>query len=285
MDICTPPSSHAPLIRAALERGVHVLCEKPLVRSADELSPVAALARASGRVLHTVHNWHHAPIVTLAADLLRTNEIGPPTRVVWHTLRTKPAVAGDGQGDNWRLDPAVAGGGVLSDHGWHVCYVIQSWIGAWPVAVRASLETRRHTGWPVEDTAALSITFPGATADVLLTWAADERRNWSLIEGELGRIELHDDTLVLTRAGSERRWACPPLSNGSHHPDWFGAVADRFLSEVAGAPAGPNLAEATLCVMIESLARESSRRGGVTLAVPPILVGAVPTRAAHPEAI
>ena len=68
VDICTPPSSHAPLIRAALERGVHVLCEKPLVRSADELSPVAALARASGRVLHTVHNWHHAPIVTLAAQ-------------------------------------------------------------------------------------------------------------------------------------------------------------------------------------------------------------------------
>jgi predicted dehydrogenase len=37
VDICTPPSSHARLIRAALERGVHVLCEKPLVRSADEL--------------------------------------------------------------------------------------------------------------------------------------------------------------------------------------------------------------------------------------------------------
>ena len=33
VDICTPPSSHATLIRAALERGVHVLCEKPLVGS------------------------------------------------------------------------------------------------------------------------------------------------------------------------------------------------------------------------------------------------------------
>ena len=48
VDICTPPSSHARLIRAALERGVHVLCEKPLVRSADELGPVAELVRASG---------------------------------------------------------------------------------------------------------------------------------------------------------------------------------------------------------------------------------------------
>jgi len=68
----------------------------------------------------------------------------------------------------------------------------------------------------VEDTATLSITFPDAVAEVLLTWAADERRNWALIEGESGRIELHDDTLILTGDGVERRWACPPLSNGSH---------------------------------------------------------------------
>ncbi len=33
VDICTPPSSHAPLIERALTRGLHVLCEKPLVRS------------------------------------------------------------------------------------------------------------------------------------------------------------------------------------------------------------------------------------------------------------
>src|SRR5439155_1339150 len=37
VDIATPPSSHAPLIRGALERGLHVLCEKPLVHSLDEL--------------------------------------------------------------------------------------------------------------------------------------------------------------------------------------------------------------------------------------------------------
>ena len=270
VDICTPPSSHARLIRAALERGVHVLCEKPLVRSADELGPVTELVRASGCVLHTVHNWHHAPIVRLAADLLRAGEIGRPTRVMWHTLRTRPAAAGDGQGDNWRLDPAVAGGGVLSDHGWHVCYVIQRWLGTRPLAVQARLETRRHTGSRVEDTAALSITFADAVAEVLLTWAADERRNWALIEGESGRIELHDDTLILTGTGAERRWACPPLSNGSHHPDWFGAVAGAFLSEIAGeAPTGTNLAEASLCVMVESLARESSRRGGATLGLSP----------------
>jgi predicted dehydrogenase len=269
VDISTPPSSHAPLIAAALGHGLHVLCEKPLVRSLDELAPVAALAARSERVLHTVHNWHHAPMVRRVAELLRGGAVGAVTKVVWHTLRTQPAVAGDGAGNNWRLDPAVAGGGVLSDHGWHVCYVIQRWVGAWPTAVSARLETRRHTRWPVEDTATVTLHYPGATAEVLLTWAADERRNWAAIEGSAGRIELRDDAVVLARDGEEQEWACPPLSGGSHHPDWFGAVAEEFLSEVAGtAPAGRNLAEATLCATVDHLARESSRRGGATLPLP-----------------
>src|SRR5205085_686298 len=46
VDVCTPPSSHAPLIGRALEHGLHVLCEKPLVRSPAELDLVRRLAAA-----------------------------------------------------------------------------------------------------------------------------------------------------------------------------------------------------------------------------------------------
>jgi predicted dehydrogenase len=278
VDICTPPSSHAALVRAALDRGLHVLCEKPLVRSLDELAPLARLAQRSRRVLQAVHNWHHAPLVRLADDLVRRGEVGRLRRITWQTLRTQPALAGDGHGDNWRLDPDVAGGGVLSDHGWHVSYLLHRWIGAWPLAVSARLETRRHTRWPVEDTATVSLTFPGAAADVFLTWAADERRNRAVIEGASGRVELLDDTLVLVRNGTEQRWPCAPLSNGSHHPDWFGGVVDGFLAEVTGAvPAGGNLGEAALCATVEHLARESSRRDGATL---PVSASAAPPHAA-----
>src|SRR2546425_8666094 len=153
VDICTPPSSHAMLIEAALERGLHVLCEKPLVHSAADLVGIASLAGKTGRVLHTVHNWHHAPIVRRTAELLREGAIGAVRRAVWHTRRTRPAAAADPDADTWRLDPAVAGGGVLTDHGWHVFYVLRSWIGAEPIAVSAQLERRHHLALSVEDTA------------------------------------------------------------------------------------------------------------------------------------
>ena len=266
VDICTPPSSHAPLIRQALERGRHVLCEKPLVSAPDDLAPLVRLAEKTGRVLHTVHNWHHAPIVRRTAELIREGRIGRVKHVIWHTLRARPASAGDERTGNWRVDPAVAGGGVLSDHGWHVFYVVQRWVGEAPVSVSARLERRRHLDWDVEDTASVRVTFAEATAEILLTWASDVRRNWAEVGGLAGTLELHDDTLVLKSdgPGADSSWPCPPpLSDGSHHPDWFDAVAGEFLAETTGAaPRGSNLVEARRCVALEHAARESSRQGG-----------------------
>ena len=62
VDICTPPSSHAALIKRALDAGLHVLCEKPLVTRIGDAQAVAAAAAKSGRAVHIVHNWLKAPI-------------------------------------------------------------------------------------------------------------------------------------------------------------------------------------------------------------------------------
>ena len=268
VDICTPPASHLPLIQTALAKGLHVLCEKPLVRSRDELAQVTQLATETGRVVHTVHNWHHAPIVRRVHELLQSGAIGQITAVVWQTLRTKPA--GTAEPANWRLDEKVAGGGVLSDHGWHVFYLLCSWIGEPPTSVSARLETRRHTTAAVEDTATVRVAFPHATAEIFLTWAADQRDNVATLIATEGRIELHDDTVVLRRGDHERRFVCPPgLSQGSVHPDWFDPVLSQFVGEATGSlPRDSNLSEAWLCAMIESGARESSQRGGRAVTLP-----------------
>jgi predicted dehydrogenase len=270
VDICTPPASHGLLVCRALERGLHVLCEKPLVVGPDEMARVSDLAEATRRVLHTVHNWHHAPMIKRTVELVRHGAIGAVTRVVWHTLRTRAAAASDATGVNWRLDPALGGGGVLTDHGWHVFYLLRNWIEDRPTAVSARLERRRHLTTPVEDTATVHVSFPRATAEIFLTWAADRRDNVAELIGTDGRIELHAETLRLERDGREQRWSCPPaLSNGSTHPEWFDPVVNQFIGEVSGAaPRDANLAEAQLCSVLESAARESSRRGGASVGVP-----------------
>jgi predicted dehydrogenase len=264
VDVCTPPSSHAGIVREALERGLHVLCEKPLVATPEDAAALARLADKNGRVLHTVHNWHHAPIVRRTAALLRDGAVGDVRHVTWQTLRTRPAAIAEASAVNWRLDPAIAGGGVLTDHGWHVFYVVSRWIGQTPMRVSATLERRRHHALTVEDTATVRIDFADATAEILLTWAADERRNWAEIAGTSGRLELRDGTLLLQRPQGEQSWSCPPpLSDGSQHADWFEGVVAEFVDEMAGrVSAAPNLSEAVRCVLLESAARESHRLGG-----------------------
>jgi predicted dehydrogenase len=277
VDICTPPVSHAMLVRQALARSLHVLCEKPLVVSPEELRGLPALSAEKERALYTVHNWRHAPAIAKIGEVIGAGTLGEIRRVRWQTLRDKPAEAAEGAG-NWRVDSALSGGGILVDHGWHASYVVSAWMSAAPRTVAASLETRKHPEWPIEDTADLFLVYPTASAEVFLTWADSERANRAEIWGTKGRLRLDGGSLtLLDRDGAQTvaQWSVPSLTEGSHHPDWFSGVIAGFLDEI-GDPKwrGRNLAEATLCANVLSLARESSRQGGVPLAVERMARGA-----------
>ena len=268
VDICTPPDSHAALARAALERSIHVLCEKPLVLSPEDLRGLPALAAEKDRTLFTVHNWKHAPILAKATELVRSGRLGDVRRIRWEALRDKPAAA-SGDSGNWRVDPARSGGGVLVDHGWHALYLVSGWLPVAPLTVAAALDTRVHHDWPVEDTADVFLAYPAATAEIFLTWAADERANRAEIHGADARLSLDGGRLALSAPGGGdalEEWTFPPLTDGSHHSDWFGGVVREFLEEIAEpSRRGRNLIEATLCAHVLSLAKESSRRGGEPL--------------------
>ena len=141
------------MIRRALDAGLHVLCEKPLITRVEDAEIVASAAARAGRVLHTVHNWLKAPICLKISELVNEGAIGAVRSARWRTLRTRPATCPPA---NWRIDPVLAGGGILFDHGWHALYCVARWAGV-PRGVAARLETRRFHEWPLEDTATLAL--------------------------------------------------------------------------------------------------------------------------------
>ena len=270
VDVCTPPASHALIVRQALSRSLHVLCEKPLVVTPQELRGLPALAAEKERALCTVHNWRHAPALEKIGRVVASGTLGEIRRVRWETIRDRPAsTAGDSE--NWRLDPAQSGGGILIDHGWHAFYVVSGWLTAAPRTVAARLETRKHHEWPIEDTVDLFLVYASATAEIFLTWADRERANRAEIFGTKGALKLDGDKLRLLDVDGTRsveEWSVPSIAEGSQHPDWFVGVIDTFFDEIANAKwRGRNLAEATLCANVMALARESSRQGGVPLPI------------------
>jgi predicted dehydrogenase len=267
VDLCAPPGSHAALIERALRAGLHVLSEKPLVTRVEDAKRVGAAAVRAGRVLHTVHNWLEAPICRQISALVDEGAIGAVRSVRWRTLRTQPAIAVSADGvSNWRVDPAMAGGGILFDHGWHAIYCVMCWAGA-PIGVAAQLETRRFHEHPLEDTASVDLDTALGVSNIYLTWAADERSNMIEIEGEEGDIRVVGDAVILTSSSQDQRWSRPPsLSEGSHHPDWFGGVAADFVATATGR-AKSNLDQAILCAQVIDAAQRSSAAGGVRMSV------------------
>ncbi|MGI9087758.1 MAG: Gfo/Idh/MocA family protein [Chthoniobacterales bacterium] len=254
VDICTPPAMHGEAILTALEHGWDVLCEKPLLLDLAEMEQVREAAATSGRAVVPVHNWKYALVVRRATAALRAGAIGELRQIEIETIRTEDCAVADPARPNWRRDPAIAGGGILTDHGWHAIYLALHWFGDVPTEVSAIL--RRASPATVENEARLTLGFPNGEARIFLTWTGAHRRNAIRFVGEKARMTIDDDVLEL---GDESIKFVPALSAGSHHPDWFAAMLPDVLASFREpAQARAAFEEAGRCLAILRAAYETA---------------------------
>ena len=115
MIISTINRTHHPLTLAAIDAGVHVLCEKPLAMNAVEAEQMAAAARSAGLTCHVPFTYRFMPIFQYAKQLLEAGFVGRPYLL---NLRYFTGFARDGE-YAWRFDRAEAGSGILGDLGSH----------------------------------------------------------------------------------------------------------------------------------------------------------------------
>ena len=195
--------AHAPLSIAALEAGKHVLCEKPLALSVAEVDAMTAAADRAGRLLVEAswYRWH--PRVRLAERLLREFDALGAVRYLTAGF-TFPGVP---EG-NYRLDPAK-GGGALYDVG---CYVASAAVWAFgspPREVTARAEIG-PTG--VDLTATVTVTFDGGTADLRASMA-EEPRQWLVVAGERGELDLRDAAFTAWEGQDSELWFTSPAGS------------------------------------------------------------------------
>jgi len=196
-----------------------------------------------------VDNWKYAPILLAATDALRRGAIGRLRRIEIETVRVRTAASAEGHAPNWRRDPAIAGGGIVMDHGWHAIYLVLHWFRAMPTGVAATVH--RRDGGAVEDEAVIALEFPDGDAVIALTWAGSERRNTMRLLGDAGRIVVADDVLHVTGVAGCSTPFASALSAGSHHPDWFDAMLpEAFACFRDPARAVPLFDEAVECLSI-----------------------------------
>jgi len=273
VDVCTPPDAHAEIALAALQRGAHVLCEKPLTTTTAQAMELVAAARAHRRVVFPAHNYKHAPVVKFALDVIGSGRIGAIRAVTLNTFRTTHAKGVAEWRTDWRRDRKTSGGGIAMDHGSHSFYLTFAWLGSLPTHVTAKTLTLDRQ-WDTEDNLNAVLTFPTGYAHCFLTWTAGVRKVVYSLQGKDGALVIDDDDWELTTGVLSGKPRVEKGSIASHwmdasHTQWFDSLFDQFKAAMeSGDFVGRELREAVACVQIIETCYRSSAEGSRELPLP-----------------
>src|SRR4051812_3355261 len=266
IDIATPPHVHAEIALAALERGIHVLCEKPLTTTLAEARALVDAARAHRRVVYPAHNYKHAPVVKFAQQIIQSGRIGAVRAITLNTFRTTHAKGVPEWKTDWRRNHKLSGGGIAMDHGSHSFYLTFAWLGSLPTHVTAKTLTLDRQ-WDTEDNLNAVLTFPNGFAHTFLTWTAGVRKVVYSLQGSDGALVIDDDDWELTTGKSAAR---PTVEKGviesewmdASHTRWFNSMFDQFKAAIrAGDFVNRELREAVACIQIIETCYRSSAEG------------------------
>jgi predicted dehydrogenase len=273
VDIATPPRDHASIACAAMARGLHVLCEKPLAASLHDAELVLAEAHRCKRTFFPIHNYKFAPSMVAVREIIDSGRIGAVNLVTLDTFRTQHARGVSEWLPDWRRIRGWAGGGIAMDHGAHTFYLVFDWLGGDPLSITAKMSS---TGaYDTEDNFTCTVTFPSGVAMARLTWNAAVRKVIYTIHGDRGAIKLEDDDIEISVKGQpvEHRSIASHWGDASHK-EWFGSVLDKFGAAIdAGEYVGADARDAALCVRVIETAYASSRSGCVEMSLAPALHG------------
>ena len=143
--ITTPNHLHAPVARAFLEAGIHVICDKPLALTLAEGEELAHLARQRRRLFALTHTYSGYPMVRHARELVAAGALGDLRYVQVEYLQdwlANPIPPGQNKQADWRADPARAGrAGCLGDIGTHAYQLAAFITGQLPNALAAELHS------------------------------------------------------------------------------------------------------------------------------------------------
>ncbi|UCC67503.1 MAG: Gfo/Idh/MocA family oxidoreductase [Armatimonadota bacterium] len=192
--IATPHTLHYEHIMTCLDRGLHVLAEKPMVCTTAHAKSVIRKAKQTGLILMLAYQRHFYPAFRYARELVADGKIGRVTFV--QGLQAQEWLRGTR--GTWRQDPKLSGGGQLNDSASHLLDVTLWVTDLVPDTVYAAVNNR---GTKVDILSGLTVQFKGGAIGSLAV-VGDAPRWWEEITfyGEQGALYVRDGRLTLQTA-------------------------------------------------------------------------------------
>ncbi|CAG7598676.1 Inositol 2-dehydrogenase/D-chiro-inositol 3-dehydrogenase [Paenibacillus solanacearum] len=192
--VTTPHSVHTEPVLAALERGLHVLNEKPMATSFEDCCRMVALAEKKGAIFMSLP-FNLSPTFLAASEFVQEQYIGKITGA-----ESQLSLPGPWR-DNWYYNKSIAHGGAVLDCLVYPVSRLVSLLGP-AVGVMAEVNTlipNRIVGGgkrvksDVDDNVTLIVQFAGGQHAVVRTlWGTSFKQNNTLIYGRCGTIAMND---------------------------------------------------------------------------------------------
>ena len=197
--IVTPNHLHVPIAKIFAEKGIHIICDKPLALSSKEAISLKNIVESKKLIFALTHNYTGYPMVRHARSLIQKGDLGS-IRVIqaeypqdW--LTTKAEDSGLKQAE-WRTDPKRSGGGgCIGDIGTHAFNLIRFITGLEIEELSADIHTFVK-GRLLDDNAQIMLRFKGGAKGALWSSqvAVGNENNLKIrIYGENGGIEWRQE--------------------------------------------------------------------------------------------
>jgi predicted dehydrogenase len=208
-DNAAPNHLHLDPTLAAIQRGLHVICEKPLGRNAAEARRLWVEAERADVVHMCGFNLRFLPAVRLARDVVKAGELGDPIHFRARFLAS--SALREDQALTWRFTRSTAGSGAVADLGSHLVDLGRYLVGE-PVSLSARTRTvvaeRDGAEVDVDDAFVAVVEFDaGALGTLEASRVAGRRSNLCAFEldGTRGSLSFDLDRLNELELTTERK--------------------------------------------------------------------------------
>ncbi|MEC0232385.1 Gfo/Idh/MocA family protein [Paenibacillus alba] len=159
--ICSENVYHAEITIEAAKRGKHVLCEKPLGITTEEMQAMLSACQENNVQLMTAFPCRYLAAVVQAKKAVENGEIGEIVAIKGTNRGTFPG--------GWFVDPKLSGGGALLDHTVHVMDLMNWFTGSQVKEVYAYAAALFHENLEVDDAGMIHVKFANGAFGVLDT--------------------------------------------------------------------------------------------------------------------
>ncbi|MEM7204679.1 MAG: Gfo/Idh/MocA family oxidoreductase [Planctomycetota bacterium] len=223
--VLTPPATHESVCFELVNRGIHVLCEKPLSTSAASAHRMLQSASRAKVLLMMASKFRYVPDIVEAHRLINEGELGDLV------LYDNAFCSRVDMTERWNAQHPVSGGGVMIDNGSHAVDVARYLLG--PASRVLAHFGRRTQPVRVEDTVRILFESVSATIGVLdLSWTVDKGADYYLnVQGSRGTLQVGWQGSRY-RLGEDEEWR--PFGTGYNKIEAFRRQLGNFAAAIRG---------------------------------------------------